>query len=609
MSILDQQVRRTRFRLTLNVVLRQVALGVLLAAVGWTIVILVERALVLGVPLWPSAGLLVVLGLIVAGVRVYRLRVDALCAAVVLDEAARLKERVSTALTCQHDADPFARATVHDAERVAGAVHVPTHVACRAPDLWPWSLATVLMAAIFFQFMPQLNLLAGEPVEEDDSLAAALEERQSVEVALRAQMERVRQRLQDKPALASLQEGLEKLELPDEPTQTPEDVRREAVKRIEKVSDKLKQQLEADALQSLEELKRELAKLETPKGDDAGSKLTQALASGDMEAAKKALEGLKKELEEAAQSGDAEAQRKLADMQNKLDDLAKQLTKLGDQQKLLKDLENKGGLSEEQAKKLLEKLKGMDPKQLAEEVKKQLADSGMTQEQIKELAKKIAQNQQMRQQLKSMAQAMAQAAQACQQCQGGGAGNAGVQSLQGALQDAMGQLSDLEMAEQMMNELEAELAELDDLKQGVCQGNGMCPGPADPNKIGNQGPQAGYGYGSRIGKQRGAHQYKATKAKTRTQDGQIIGQMLIDGPQIKGEATAEVAEAVTSAVRDAEDAVEREQVPRQYERVVRLYFERLAGLMSGESKTEGDKKEEAPKPESESDETTSSESE
>ncbi len=586
MSMLDQQVRHTRFRLTINVALRHAARGVLVAALAWLAIILVEKAFVLGIPLWPSAAAVAAAGLIVALVGGYQARIDGLAAAVVLDQAAGLKERVSTALTCRQSSDPFAQATVRDAEKTAGGVHVPSHVRYRAPALWPWSLTTVVVALIFFRFMPQLDLLAGGPPEDDEALAAAIEERQSIEVALQAQMRKVKQRLQDKPALAALQEEIEKLEFPNEPTRTPEDVRREAVKKIEKVSDELKKRVEASDLQSLDQLKRELAKLETPQGDDPGSKLTEALASGDMEAAKKAMGNLKKMLEEAAKSGDAAAKQKLAAMQQKLDDLAKQLAKLGDQSKLLKDLQNKAGLSEEQARKLLEELAKKDPQKLAEELQKRLADSGLTQKQLQEMAKKIAQNQKVAQQLKSMAQAMAQAAQACQQCQGA-PGDAGIAAMQSATQGAVGQLSDLEMAEQMMAELEAQLAELDDLKAGVCEGmSGQCLGPLDPNKIGPQGPNRGRGYGSRTGKQRGAHGLKASKAKTRTQGGQIIGQMLIDGPQVKGEATAEVTEAVNSALRDAEDAVEREEIPRQYQRVVQAYFERLAGLMSSQAEAE-----------------------
>jgi hypothetical protein len=190
-------------------------------------------------------------------------------------------------------------------------------------------------------------------------------------------------------------------------------------------------------------------------------------------------------------------------------------------------------------------------------------------------------------------------AQACRQCQSGAPGNAGAQAMQAAMADATDQMSELEMTEQMMNELEAQLAELDDLKAGVCEG-GMGKRPFDPNQVGRPGPNWGLGYGPSGEKKRGAHQYKATKAKTRARGGQIIGQMLIDGPQIKGEANADVADAVSSAVRDAEDAVEREEVPRQYQRVVQSYFERLAGLMSAKPKPE--EKPESTKEDEETDE-------
>ena len=140
MSVIDRQVHRARLRLMLNVTMRHLALGVLFAASAWTVVILIERALVLGIPLGVSAGVIGLAGLIIAAVGTYRARVEPLGAAVVLDEAAGLKERVSTALTCRRDSDPFAQATVHDAEKTAGKIHVPSHVPYRAPQLWPWSV-------------------------------------------------------------------------------------------------------------------------------------------------------------------------------------------------------------------------------------------------------------------------------------------------------------------------------------------------------------------------------------------------------------------------------------------------------------------------------------
>jgi hypothetical protein len=55
--------------------------------------------------------------------------------------------------------------------------------------------------------------------------------------------------------------------------------------------------------------------------------------------------------------------------------------------------------------------------------------------------------------------------------------------------------------------------------------------------------------------------------------------MLVEGPQVRGQATAEQLSAAQAEVRDQMDAVEREEVPRQYQRALREYFERLAGLM------------------------------
>ena len=580
MTAIRKKVHQAKTRMMLNLAATYATWGVLLAACVWLLVILVERALVLGIPLGISAGIiggLALVGLLVATRRAW---MDTLRAAVELDVAAETKERLSTALVYGQSSDPFARAAVKDAETIAAGVHVPSRVPYRVPELWPWSAVSIGVALLVFWLMPPLDLLAADDSQMDDGLnEVAVEEREAIEVAMQRQVERVKQRLEDKPGLAGLEDELDELELPDEATKTPEDIRREAVKRIEKVSDRIKERLEADSINSMDQLKRELAKLDKPKGDDAASKLTKALANGDMEAARKAMADLKKQLEEAAQEGNEEAKAKLAELQNKLDSLSKQLDKLGDQKKTLKDLENKAGLSEEQAKELMKKLQGMSPEQMADQLNKALADKGLTQQQIQEMAKKIAQNQAMQQQLKSMAQCMAQAAQACQQCQGG-QGQQGMQGMQGAMNGMMGQLSAMEMAEQMANELEAQLAELRGLKEGVACGN--CKGGlGDPNGVPRgTGQNPGRGYGTGIGKQRRAHSYQKEKAKTRTKGGQIIGQMLIDGPQVKGEATAEVADVLGSAVRDAQSAVEREEVPRQYQHIVQVYFDQLAGLMS-----------------------------
>ena len=60
-----------------------------------------------------------------------------------------------------------------------------------------------------------------------------------------------------------------------------------------------------------------------------------------------------------------------------------------------------------------------------------------------------------------------------------------------------------------------------------------------------------------------------------------------DGPQVRGEASAEALTAAAAQVRDALDAIEREEVPRQYRKVLQEYFERLAGLVRAKQETSG----------------------
>ena len=160
MSSLEQQVWQARRRLTTNVLLQRLALGILIATGLWTLGLLTERAFVLHLPVGHGVWVAAVVAVLIALIGAARGRVNALQAAVAIDTAAGLKERVSSALAVQRDADPFARAVVRDAETFAARVHVPAHVPFHAPPLWPWSAAAVLMALILGFFMPELDLLA-----------------------------------------------------------------------------------------------------------------------------------------------------------------------------------------------------------------------------------------------------------------------------------------------------------------------------------------------------------------------------------------------------------------------------------------------------------------
>lgn len=579
MSIVESQVRAARRRLNVNVLAEAAVRGLLLAAALVGLVLVLDR--VLGTDLPPASlagvGLAVFVG--VAGWHGWRGAVGRLRAAVAIDKAAGLKERVSTALVVAHSSDPFAVATVRDAQVVCARIHLPTHIPYRMPPQWPASFASVAVAALLYGLMPQLDLLKRHrPKTPAEDAAQAQVELANTKQALAEHKQATLKRLEDKPQLRDIADDLKNLDqIPDKPS-APEDVRREVAKRIEKVEDKLRQRLESSQLQGLENLKKQLASLEMEDPKNPAAELTKTLAAGDVAGARKQLDALKDQLKEASDKSAPAARQQLAEMQKGLEELARKLDPLANTEKLQKELENKAGLSPEEAKKLAEQLARMDPSKLEQALKDALSKSGLTPEQFQELAKKFAENREMLRQCQQLSQCMQAVAQACRNASDGDGPS---QAMQAEMSAASDMLSELELAEQMMSELQAQLSDLQSLKESSSKG-GFCQGSGNraSDRTGPQGPSYGRGRGERIGKESVAHQYDRQKAATKSPNGQIIGQMLFDGPQLKGEAYAEAQSAVAAALRDATDAIEREEIPRRYQSVARKYFESLAGLLA-----------------------------
>jgi len=83
--------------------------------------------------------------------------------------------------------------------------------------------------------------------------------------------------------------------------------------------------------------------------------------------------------------------------------------------------------------------------------------------------------------------------------------------------------------------------------------------------------------------------FKVTRQKVKTGKGAIIGQFLVDGEQVKGEASHEFAEVVSAAEHDATDSVNRDRIPRQYQKAVKSYFSTVTKALEGAKKGEPDK--------------------
>ena len=120
--------------------------------------------------------------------------------------------------------------------------------------------------------------------------------------------------------------------------------------------------------------------------------------------------------------------------------------------------------------------------------------------------------------------------------------------------------------------------------------------------------QCGSGGGmGRMGRGRGGQakmeqtdvDFKTERGKVHTGKGAIVGQFLVDGEQVKGEAKTDLVEVVSAAEREASDRINRDRIPRQYHKAVKAYFSNIQRSMKGDKprkpKDEDEKPGESPK--------------
>ncbi len=248
-----------------------------------------------------------------------------------------------------------------------------------------------------------------------------------------------------------------------------------------------------------------------------------------------------------------------------MEELAKKLSKLTNNKNLKKQLQQ-AGLKKEDIERMLRNLSKKDLDQARETLQKK----GLSQKQIDKLLKQLQQQQQNIAMAQKMSQAMQQAANAA----------AAGQSDQASqmLQAAGDQLSEMEMMEQEMTQIDTMLAELQSASNDLdacsscngqgcsrCQGQGSGQGPG-------MGRTMGQGRGGRADEQQTAIRFKTHRQKVATTKGRIIGQFLVDGKQVKGQVNSELVEVMAAQERDATDLIHRDRIPRQYHKSVRDYF-------------------------------------
>ena len=559
MTTLHRQVARAQRRLWLIRWLRHIGWSIVLAAGVFALIVITVRLLGLSWPLGTIAAGLSGAAVLGSGVACFLTRENAATAAARLDENAGLKERISSGLYVQNGRDPFEQAVRDDAERASAGLTVGKHI----PLTWTNSLGYGLVAtavAALFLLLPTYDLLGRIQARDEQQQQIAQREQDRKDVTKK--LDPIRQLARRNSVLKDIP-GIEELgKLDGEELNKPIDLKLNAIKKLGKLGDSVREKRDASKFDAMTQMKNMLRQLRDPRLKPSPvSDLQNALAKGDYSKASKALKELQDQLEQAKGTGNK------AEIAKQLDSLAGKLNKLAKLDKLNKDLQG-AGLTKKQAAELMKKLEKMDENQL----KKALAKMGIPSEKLAQLARKMMQNQAACKACKQLGDNLKKMAAGGKAGQGeSGEGGAG----------AAEQLSEMEQLQQEMEEIQAAMNEIRAAMNqlGGGQGGG-----------GNQGGGNGFAQGGkgRAGgglrpEEEAAFALTKRKAKVKTDRGQIIGQTFIDGVQLKGDATAKYVEAVQAARDESTEALANDRIPRQYHKPLREYFRQMEADLSDPS--------------------------
>lgn len=511
------------------------------------------------IAVWSAVG-----GVLAAVLWTIFTRADRAAVARRVDEGADLREALSTALCIERSDDPWSRAALESAAERARTVQVRQAVPMQAPRFWPVPLALALSLVVVWIAVQPIDLFGAGAVAQQK------EEQQRQMEQARFEVESATQKLEE--MLAKLDAGLDEADDAGEADKpeatTPDEVRRDAIRKLTSLKDRLEELRNSEKAQALETLEKQLRQLRTP-GEGPLTELANHLARADFSQAAEELQKLMEKLESSGMTPEQKEQ-----LAQQLEKLAEQLQKLADERKELEDALQKAGLDKSLAG---------DPQALKEALEK---SENLTQEQ--------------KEQLQKMAEAASQACQMCQNMGGAmeamsksmsesGMGEQGMDAME-ALMNELGQLEqmaqELDMADAAAAKCRIQLSKLSEFAQcnnpgmgEFAQGLGLegtCPwasGSSQQQGMGAGGP--GRGQGGAPGSTEADFAMEKKKVKSPNLGGPIVSQIMIQGEQVRGESKAEFAAAVAAAEQRASEEIVSNVIPREYHDAVKHYFGRL----------------------------------
>ncbi len=525
--------RRLRFQRFLSAVVWSWCAALAVVAIVLAVVKLTNTNL--HAPDWVPFALAGGVGVVVAALIAALTGPSRTDAAVAIDRAFHLNERLSTALTLPLDLRETAAgsALLNDAIRHVADLDIRSAFGLKMPRLaWiPLVPAALAVGMLFITELSQLKVQA-KPAEKIDKKLVVDQTR-----ALSKKIASERKEI-DKAKFPEAEKLLAQIEkASEELSKAPPAQKDKALIELNKLSDALKDRQKQ--LGSPEQINRQLQQLKDMASQGPADKFAKDLAKGDF---MKAASELKK-LQEKLKSDKMTAAEKKA-MKEQLVDMAKQLQKLAnldERRKQLEEAKKNGGLSKEQFEQEMAKL-DMQAKNLQKLAKmaEQLAAAGEKME--KGDMKKAAE----------------------------------------ALGMTEKELSDMAKSLQEIESLDSALADLQDAKNGMT-GDGL-------NQLGDTLDSMGLGKSSRrspngMGRGRGQGDRPEAPDSTATYTTKVKqqigkGKAVVEGTAppntpIKGQSVIDIQGEVDSATGNAAEALSNQKVPRNIEKHIRGYFDQI----------------------------------
>jgi hypothetical protein len=456
-------------------------------------------------------------------------------AAVAVDRAYKLNERISTALTLPVDLreSPVGRALIADAIRKLDQVDVTSAFGPRLPRrAWVMAIpAGLAVATLFVPSWVSSTVQARTMAKLDPAAIAKKTEALTRKIA--SQREKI-----DKEKFPEAEKLLAQIEKKSEELgKAPPSQKDKLLVEMNRLSDALKDRQKQ--LGSPEQVSKQLQQLKEMGEKGPADQLAKELARGDF---KKAAEQIK-ELQEKMKSDKLTPNEKKA-LKEQLGEMAKKLNDLANMDQRKKQLDEalkNGGLSKEQHEREMEKLK-----QQAKNLK-----------QLEQLAGKLGEAQKALEKgdTKKAAEALGMSEK---------------------------QVADMAKQLEEMEALDGAMADVMDAKDGM-NTDGMNQLGDGMNGMGPDGNRRGNGNGSNRGRGAGDRAEAAdktslytTKVQQQIRKGKAIFQGFTDPSKtVKGESKIDIQGELEAATGTAADALSNQRIPKSVEKHIRSYYDQL----------------------------------